>query len=104
MQPFNQQGLEKFNDVVTKNFFRSSCHRGDVALRQLVEKQNRLEHLQNNGDKRLKVFDMCCSNCQSKGHNRLTCSMACKECGTSPYYQHLELADGRRVPTCLKEN
>lgn len=24
--PFTQQGLEKYNDVITKNFFRASCH------------------------------------------------------------------------------
>ena len=38
--PFTQQGLEKHNDNITKNFFRSSCLHGELALQQLVEKQN----------------------------------------------------------------
>ena len=71
--PFTQQGLEKLNDVVTKNFFRSSCHR-DEALKQLIEKQNRIEHLNDAGKKRAKLYEVECSNCSKHGHNRLTCS------------------------------
>ena len=52
--PFTQQGLENHNDNMTKNFFRSSCLRGEQALQQLVEKQNRIEHfLLEQRDKRL---------------------------------------------------
>ena len=53
--PFTQQGLEKHNDSMTKNFFRSSCLRGEQALQQLVEKQNRIEHLNDIGAKRQKT-------------------------------------------------
>ena len=38
--PFTQQGLEKLNHNVTKNYFRSSSHRGEAAIQQLIEKQN----------------------------------------------------------------
>lgn len=77
--PFTQQGLEKLNDV-TKNFFRLSCHR-DEALKQLIEKQNWIEHLNDAGKKRAKLFEVECSNCSKHGHNRLTCSEPCKHCG-----------------------
>ena len=43
--PFTQQGLEKYNDVMTKEFFRATCHRNEDALIQIIQKQNRLEHL-----------------------------------------------------------
>ena len=77
--PFTQQGLEKLNDV-TKNFFRLSCHR-DEALKQLIEKQNWIEHLNDAGKKRAKLFEVECSNCSKHGHNQLTCSEPCKHCG-----------------------
>ena len=49
--PFTQQGLEK-NDVLTKSYFRLSNHQGEVALRQILEKQNRIEHLETIGVKK----------------------------------------------------
>lgn len=55
--PFTQQGLE--NDVLTKAYFRSSNHQGEVALYQILEKQNRIEHLETIGVK--KVADVRCS-------------------------------------------
>ena len=42
---FTQQGLEKYNDIVTKQHFQSSNHGGQQALSQIMEKQNRLEHM-----------------------------------------------------------
>lgn len=42
---FTQQGLEKYNDVMTKDYFRCTSHHGDNALLQIMQKQNRLEHL-----------------------------------------------------------
>ena len=100
--PFTQQGLEKLNDAVTKNFFRSSCHR-DEALKQLIEKQNRIEHLNDAGKKRAKLFEVECSNCSKHGHNRLTCSEPCKHCGQC-YCNHLVSLGGQRVPQCQQEN
>ena len=102
MLPFTQQGLEKLNDVVTKNFFRSSCQR-DEALKQLIEKQNRIEHLNDTGKKRAKLFEVECSNCTKHGHNRLTCSEPRKHCGQR-YCNHLVNIGGQRVPECLQKN
>ncbi len=56
-------------------FLQCSCLRGETALRQLVEKQNRLEYLGDLGAKRQKVFEITCSKCKQKGHNRLTCAL-----------------------------
>ncbi|XP_069113729.1 uncharacterized protein [Argopecten irradians] len=39
---FSQQGLEKMNDIITKSYFRATNHRGLSALKQVMEKQNRL--------------------------------------------------------------
>ena len=46
--PFTQQGLEKFNDVVTKQYFRATSHQNNKALLQLMQKHNRLEYLRDN--------------------------------------------------------
>jgi len=37
---FTQQGLEKLNDVSTKEFQRASNHRDFKALKQMLEKRN----------------------------------------------------------------
>ena len=79
------------NDVITKTFFRSSNHQGDAALRQIVEKQNRIEHLETTGVKKVRVFDIHCSNCKCTSHNRLTCTNPCNHCGFVPYCDHLGL-------------
>ena len=42
---FTQQGLEKFNDLMTKDYFRSSSHKPGECFRQVLEKQNWLEFL-----------------------------------------------------------
>ena len=57
--PFTQQGLE--NDELTKAYFCSSNHQGEIALRQILEKQNRIEHLETIGVKKVKVADVRCS-------------------------------------------
>lgn len=70
--PFTQQGLEKFNDTMTKDYFRSSSHRGVECLKQILQKQNRMEHLKHVGAKRTQP-SKCCSQCGGKGHNIKTC-------------------------------
>ena len=56
--PFTQ-GLEKYNDTLTKDYFRSS-HRGQECLKQMLQKQNRIEHLEHSGAKRDKKFQVKC--------------------------------------------
>ena len=42
---FSQQGLEKLNDEVTQDYFRSTNHRDGEAQKQLLLKLNRLEEM-----------------------------------------------------------
>ena len=44
---FTQQGLEKYNDCMTKQYFRATSHRGEEALRQIMEKRNHLDYYGN---------------------------------------------------------
>ena len=72
--PFTQQGLEKYNDIMTKQYFRSSNHKSEQALVQIMEKQNRLEYLRDQGVQPAKCFEVVCSKCGHTGHNQRTCS------------------------------
>ena len=72
---FTQQGLEKLNDLTTKQFQRSTNHRGTSALKQILEKRNRLEILQDQGLER-HVLEQVCSVCKLPGHNKRTCKHA----------------------------
>lgn len=67
---FSQQGLEKLNDLLTNNYFRSTNHHGADALRQLLMKLNRMEELQD--CQRVKQ-QHCCRICKESGHNAWTC-------------------------------
>ena len=46
---FTQQGLEKLNDFSTKDFQQASNHRNIESLRQILEKRNRVESLEDGG-------------------------------------------------------
>lgn len=69
---FTQQGLEKLNDLTTIHFQRSSNHRDTEALRQILEKWNHLEYLEDCGYHRVKR-EQKCTNCKLSGHNKQTC-------------------------------
>ena len=97
---FIQQGLEKYNDVMTKDYFRSSSHWGIQCFIQILQKQNRLEHLESIGVQRSKVHKITCHNCKEHGHNRLTCKTPCSNCKIAPFCGHLVSVDGKRVPSC----
>ena len=56
---FSQQGLEKLNDLTTKHFQHASNHREYDALKQVLEKQNRLELLEDAGSQRIKRVQTC---------------------------------------------
>ena len=70
---FKQQGLEKLNDLTTKYFQRSSNHQEMESLKQILEKHNRLEILENDGHQRTKETRKCRA-CSQEGHNKCTCS------------------------------
>ena len=58
--PFSQQGLEKLNDHLTKDYFSSTSHQEQNALQQLMLKLNRLEELNDKGaDQRQKQVHYC---------------------------------------------
>ena len=97
---FTQQGLEKYNDLMTKDFFRSSSHRGMQCFIQILQKQNQLEHLESIGAKRTKLYQVKCSNCKEHGHNRLTCKAPCSQCNTAPFCGHLVNSNGKKIPKC----
>ena len=56
---FTQQGIEKYNDILTKDFFRSSSHHQESSLLQILQKQNRIEYLQSMGAARKKQEVKC---------------------------------------------
>ena len=86
---FSQHGLEKYNDIMTKEYFRSTSHHGEAALWQIMEKQNQMEHLSDLGSQTKRCFSIVCSNCGGSGHNKLTSVQNCKNCSYSPFRAHL---------------
>jgi len=71
LAPFTQQGVEKLNDIITQNYFKSTNHRQD-SLKQIMLKLNRLEDLTEECPSRKKVLHVC-SRCKKEGHNARTC-------------------------------
>ena len=70
--PFSQQGLEKLNDNLTKDYYRNTNHQEEGALRQLLLKLNRLEELTDKTSERKKQVHHC-KICNQEGHNSRTC-------------------------------
>lgn len=71
---FTQQGLEKLNDISTKQFQRASNHKNIDALIQMLEKRNRIETLEDSGYQRTKRV-YTCSECKIAGHNKRSCKL-----------------------------
>ena len=71
---FTQQGLEKLNDLTTIFFQHASNHHEQEALKQILEKRNRIEELEYQGYQR-SVREQKCSKCKQKGHNKRKCSL-----------------------------
>ena len=71
---FTQQGMEKLNDQTTIDFAKSTNHNYHnlEALKQLVDKRNRIEYLQDSGFQRVPRQNIC-SVCHDKRHNSRTC-------------------------------
>ena len=77
LAPFSQQGLEKLNDDITKDYFRSTNHHDTESLTQLMFKLNRLEELSHDSY-RIKNTHVC-KLCKTTGHNSRTCPSKSKE-------------------------
>ena len=72
LAPYSQQGLEKKNNIITKDYFKSTNHHHLDALKQILQKLNRLEILEDNQYARSKCTHVC-STCKEQGHNVRTC-------------------------------
>ena len=74
---FTMQGMEKINDQTTLDFAKSTNHNYHNldALKQLMQKRNRIEYLEDHGFQRSNET-VTCSVCKEKGHNRRTCKKA----------------------------
>ena len=79
LAPFSQQGLEKPNDIITKHYFKSTNHHHVEALKQILEKVNRMQKLEDNACSRPKRIHTC-KKCKQPGHNARTCSNLVCEC------------------------
>ena len=79
--PFSQQGLEKLNDDLTKDYFRSTNHKSNEALQQMLLKLNRLEELRDRNYVRSKSVHLC-KLCKQPGHNSRTCKETQHNVGT----------------------
>lgn len=96
---YTQQGLEKYNDRASKDFFRSTNHKGVDALQQLFLKKNRIQFLEAAGYERVKnTYE--CRNCSKEGHNIKTCTSPCKHCAGPVCCAHLVKESGKWMPRC----
>ena len=69
---YTQLGLEKSTDLIATYFQRSSNHHEMDCLKQILEKQNRIDSLEEyQRDKSLKK----CSKCDFFGHNKRSCKI-----------------------------
>ena len=100
---FTQQGMEKYNDITSKNYFRSTNHQGVSAIKQLFLKRKRAQHLEAAGCEREKR-DYCCSNCHAVGHTIKTCMAECKHCKFATHCAHITKVNGKYYPLCQVDN
>ena len=91
--------MEKYNDIASEDYFRSSNHRGIAALEKLFLKKQRVQFLEAAGCERVKKSNKC-SNCQDHGHTIKTCTMKCKLCDYAVCCGHLEKVDKKWVQKC----
>ena len=91
--------MEKYNDVTSKHFFRSSNHRGASALQQIFFKKCRVQYLEKAGCAQVKK-QYNCSNGGNVGHTIKTCTAECKNCGMPACCTHLIKHDGKYWPKC----
>ena len=99
LEYFTQQGMEKYNDITSKFFFRSSNHRGTSALEKIFLKKNRVQYLETAGCARVKN-KYTCSNCKNIGHTLKTCTAECKNCKSAICCAHLVKYNGKYHPKC----
>jgi len=99
LEYYTQQGMEKYNDTVSKDYFRSSNHRGITSLQQIFLKKHRIQLLEAAGCERVKL-QYKCSNCSNTGHTIKTCTSKCNNCNATTFCGHLVKVDGKYHPRC----
>ena len=99
IEHFTQQGMEKYNDKASKDYFRSTNHQGTDALEQLFLKQSRVQFLSRADCERVKKSYKC-SNCLEYGHTLKTCMAKCRLCQTNTCCAHLVKQNGKWLPSC----
>lgn len=99
IEHFTQQGMEKYNDKASKDYFRSTNHQGTDALEQLFLKQSRVQFLSRADCERVKKSYKC-SNCLGYGHTLKTCMAKCRLCQTNTCCAHLVKQNGKWLPSC----
>ena len=97
---YTQQGMEKYNDRATKDYFRSTNHKGVSALEQLFLKKNRIQLLEAAGCERIKKSYKC-KNCSNFGHTIKTCMSECKYCKYQNCCAHLVKENGKWQTKCI---
>ena len=95
---YNQQGMEKYNDIASKDYFRSSNHQGVSAIKQIFLKKQRVQHFESSGCQRVKENHHC-GNCLATGHTIKTCTANCEKCGKT-FCAHLVKVNGKWKPSC----
>ena len=96
---YTQQGMEKYNDTVSKDYFRSSNHRGVSAIKQIFLKKHRMQLLEAAGAERVKE-SYNCGNCLTSGHTIKTCTAKCSKCDATTFCAHLVKIGGKWKPRC----
>ena len=91
---YKQKGMEKYYDTVSKDYFRSSNHRGVSALKQLFLKKHRIQLLEAAGLERVKE-SYNFGNCSTSGHTIKTCTAKCSKCGAPTFCAYLVKIDGK---------
>lgn len=81
----SQQGMEKYNVRASKNYFRSTNHKGTSALEQLLVKKHRVQFIEAAGCERVKRAYKC-SNFSGTGHSLKTCSAECNNCSFYTFF------------------
>ena len=68
-----------------------------------MQKQNRIEYLNDSGLCSKKKYEVKCGNCRHEGHSIRTCSESCSNCGYTPHHKHLNKVDSHYIPLCSSE-
>ena len=97
---FNQQGMEKYNDVASNDYFRSSNHKRG-AFEQMLLKKCQMQHFEAIGCVR-PVREYRCENCRGLQHSIKTCTKPCstKPCSFPTCCAHLSKVNGQWVRRC----